>query len=352
MHLKFKFLVAVFALVTVMTSCQKEEIRVPAVDQSIDLKKSDLPIGVLIETASGNSNTTVSAPAQSNDPKGTSNPLAYARSKARFAALTVALARTGLHNVLKKIDGEYTLFAPSDDAFLAAGFTVDAIARAPKDLLTSILLYHVVGAKVPAAGVPSGLGSTPVKTLNGKNIYVNKKGSNVFINAGKVTYADVFAGNGVVHVVDKLLLPPSGNIVETLINDPKFSLLVTAVVTASKGTANVAQLLSAEGPYTVFAPTNEAFLKLGLNEDAIKNSKPDDLLPILGYHVIGASVFSTDLSEGIKPTMFLSGSTTITLAGGPKIQGSGNDNPVNITKTDVVTTNGVIHVVDGVILPK
>lgn len=349
MHLKFKFLVTFFALVTVMTSCQKEEIKVASVNQSIDQKKSDLPISVLIESAA--SNSTVSASTQSNDPKGTSNPLAYARSKAKFAALTVALARTGLHNVLKKSEGNYTLFAPSDDAFLAAGLSVDAIARAPKELLTSILLYHVVGLKVPAASVPAGPNAA-VPTLNGADIFVTKKDGNVFINGAKVTYADVFAGNGVVHVIDRVLLPPSGNIVKTLIDDPKFSLLVTAVVTASKGSVNVAEVLSGAGPFTVFAPTNDAFAKLGLNEEAIKNSKPDDLLPILGYHVISGRVFSSDLSDGIQPDMLIGGKTTITLTGGAKIQGLGNASPVNIIKTDVVATNGVIHVVDGVILPK
>ncbi|MFZ9661394.1 MAG: fasciclin domain-containing protein [Chitinophagaceae bacterium] len=349
MYSKFTKLFSIVALVTVMASCQKEQISAPSAQQSIEQKKSNMPISMMIET-SDNTLSTASSP-QNNEAKGTSNPLAYARSNAKFAALTVALARTGLYSALMKMDKDYTLFAPSDDAFKAAGFTVDAIARAPKEVLTSILLYHVVQAKVPAADVPAGP-NAEVKTLNGASIFVTKKDGNVFVNGGKVTYADVFAGNGVVHVINKLLLPPSGNIVKTLIDDPKFSLLVTAVVTASKGTTNVAELLSGNGPFTVFAPTNAAFLKLGLNEEAIKKTDPKILLSILGYHVIGNRIFSSDLSDGIKPTMLIGGTTTITLTGGPKIQGSGNDMPINIIKTDIVATNGVIHVVDGVILPK
>jgi uncharacterized surface protein with fasciclin (FAS1) repeats len=148
------------------------------------------------------------------------------------------------------------------------------------------------------------------------------------------------------------LIPPVGNIVQTAVANPDFSLLVAAVLRASQGNTNVAALLSSNGPFTVFAPTNAAFKKIGFNTAAdFLTKNPDDLTPILAYHVISGRIFSSDLSNGITPAMFAGGNTTITLTGGPQIKGNGNSTASNIVKTDLVATNGVIHVIDQVLLP-
>jgi uncharacterized surface protein with fasciclin (FAS1) repeats len=111
-------------------------------------------------------------------------------------------------------------------------------------------------------------------------------------------------------------------------------------------------LLSGTGPFTVFAPVNQAFINAGFPTIAsIMNASPDALTPILAYHVIGARVFSSDLSDGMTPTMLSGGATTISLIGGAKIKGNGNATASNIVKTDILCTNGVIHVIDGVLLP-
>ncbi len=274
-------------------------------------------------------------------------------SEVKFTLLTFALTKTGLINDLARSKGNYTLFAPTDDAFRAAGFnSIRDLQNTPTSVLTPILLYHVVGAKVLAADVPAGPNAA-VTTLNGADIYLTRKpGPMVYVNGNAVIAADLRAINGVMHAIDKILMPPSGNIVETASANPDFSYLVAAVVRASQGTVNVAALLSGSGPLTVFAPTNQAFINAGYPTIAsIQVAAPDALLPILGYHVIAGRIFSSDLSEGLMPAMFVGGTTTISLANGPTIKGTSNPAPSNIVAVNIVTTNGVIHVIDRVLLP-
>lgn len=270
----------------------------------------------------------------------------------KFSYLAVALARTGLTSTLSTLNSNYTLFAPTDEAFQALGFkTIQDVVKAPKEVLTPILLYHVVAAKVMAAQVPAGPNAA-VKTVNGANVFLTSNSNGVFINGSPVIVADVKAANGVIHVIDHVLLPPAGNIVATAIANPDFSFLVAAVLKASKGTTNVAALLSGDGPLTVFAPTNEAFMKAGFKTIAdISNADSDFLTSVLAYHVVQGRVFSSDLTDNMTVPMFAGGNTTITLTDGPKIKGTKNDKAFNIVKTNIVTTNGVIHVIDGVLLP-
>lgn len=330
------------AIVT-LTSCQKQ------LSQPSNALSSEQTIGAILKNAADEANGMNGEVLTSSNGGAPSNPLAHARSKARFSVLTVALAKTGLLNTLMRLDGDYTLFAPTDEAFAAAGLSTSDITKLPEETLKGILLYHVVGAKVPAAAVPA---NAAVATLNGKKIFVRSSAAGVAINLSKVTLADVMAKNGVIHVIDKVLLPPTQSIVDIVVSDTSFSLLKTAVLRASQGTTNVAALLSGAGPFTVFAPVNNAFRALGLNEAAINGTAPDALTPILAYHVINnAAVFSIDLTNGITPTMLAGGTTTITLTGGAKIKGKSNASASNIIATDIITTNGVIHVIDSVLLP-
>lgn len=332
-----------FSFVILFSACQKQ-LSVP------EANDSSMTIGSMLKGANEASNlgSEMLSTTRSGNGAGPSNPLAFARSNARFSVLTVALARTGLLNTLMKLDDEFTLFAPTDAAFAAAGISVEDVTKLPKDALASILLYHVVSGEIPSGAVPA---SAAVATLNGKRVFVRKSGNNVLVNLSKVTLADVQAKNGIVHVIDKVLMPPTQSIVDVVVNNPNFTLLKAAVIRASQGSTNVVELLSGNGPFTVFAPTDAAFTAAGLTEAAINAAAPNSLTPVLGYHVIPGAIFSIDLTDGIMPTMLLSGSTTITLTGGPKIKGNGNGSPSNITATDILTTNGVIHVIDKVLLP-
>jgi len=175
----------------------------------------------------------------------------------------------------------------------------------------------------------------------------------LFIKGTQVIVADVKAANGVIHVIDNILMPPAGNIVATALGNKDFTYLVAAVLRASQGSTNVAALLSGNGPLTVFAPVNQAFIDAGFATIAdINAADPDVLTSILAYHVVAGRVFSSDLTNNMSVPMLAGGNTIITLNGGAKILGEGNGMDAhNIIKTNIVTTNGVIHVIDGVLLP-
>jgi uncharacterized surface protein with fasciclin (FAS1) repeats len=272
-------------------------------------------------------------------------------TKIQFNFLKYALTQTKLMSVLAQ-DGDYTLFAPSDEAFREAGFnSYEDIRKAPVELLKAILTYHVLDAEVTASQVPAGPNAA-ITMLSGQKAYVTSNTSGVFINGVSVVSADIMALNGVIHVIDRILMPPVGNIVETAVANPNFSYLVAAVFRASQGSVNVAGVLSSAGPFTVFAPTNAAFIAAGFPTTAsIMAADPATLTAILTYHVIGARVFSSDLVDGAMPTMLSGGTTTIDLDAGARIKGTSNTTYSNITQTDIVATNGVIHVIDQVLLP-
>jgi uncharacterized surface protein with fasciclin (FAS1) repeats len=319
-------------------------------------KQADLQTGAEVPTATNTIASIINNPSftLTIPENGEATARGAAGRQVRFNFLAAALAHTGLTKTLATYDGNYTLFAPTNDAFIAAGFnSVQAIMSTPVEVLKPVLLYHVLGIKVMTANVPAGPNAA-VATLNGADLYATRKpDGSVFINGTPVIFADVNAVNGVIHVIDKVLLPPTGNIVQTAVAaNPEFTYLVAAVLRASQGGTNVAALLSSNGPFTVFAPVNQAFINAGFPTiAAIMSADPDALTPILAYHVIGARVFSSDLVNGMTPNMLAGGTTTITLAGGAKIKGNGNTTASNIVKTDIVSTNGVIHVIDAVLLP-
>ncbi|CAN5517868.1 hypothetical protein BH23BAC1_BH23BAC1_15170 [soil metagenome] len=210
-----------------------------------------------------------------------------------FSILVAALQKAGLVEALEG-EGPYTVFAPTNAAFEAAGIT--SLDDLTAEQLTPILLYHVLGSRKEAADLESGAEAT----LNeDADLYVSVTDGGVYINGNTiVTTADVQGSNGVIHVIDMVLLPPSENVVEIAATNDDFSLLVRAVTRAG-----LAETLATTEGITVFAPTDDAFLSAGLDADAIDNTPVDDLITILTYHVVAARVFSTDLSDGEVETL-------------------------------------------------
>jgi transforming growth factor-beta-induced protein len=194
--------------------------------------------------------------------------------------------------------------------------------------LAEILKYHVVSGELESSDLKAG----PVKTLSGLSAFVNLDGG-AKINDAKVTTADVQASNGVIHVIDKVLLPP--NLVEAATLAGDFSTLIGAVSAA--GLAET--LAKPDANLTVFAPNNAAFAKLSAvpSGDALKNA--------LLYHVVSGKVLSTDLKAGPVPTLLSGKNVTVDLSSGARI------NDAKVIAADVVTTNGVIHVLDTVLIP-
>jgi len=272
----------------------------------------------------------------------------------RYSFLMAAVNKAGLVSALSDNTKEgLTLFAPSNDAFMAAGVkSVADLANIPDSTLTKILLYHTLGTKVMAAQIPEASNSEVI-TLNTQPIYVTRTSDNkVFINGVSVVRADIECTNGVIHNIDRVLLPATGTIVQTAIDNPNLSLLVAAVLRASQGSTDVASVLSTTGPFTVFAPTNQAFIDAGFADvNAINAADPNSLTSILTYHVISGRIFSSDLTDGAKPVTLNGGTVTISLSGAPHVKGNSNSTATNITITDIVATNGVVHIIDQVLLP-
>ena len=259
-----------------------------------------------------------------------------------FSTLTKLLTDNGLVAALRG-PGPFTVFAPTNAAFAK----IDA-SKFTKDELTNILKSHVISGKVLAANVVSGAAPTL-----GSVAYLTKSAAGVFINGkSQVTTADVAASNGVIHIINEVITPPTKNIVQ-IAQDAKFTQLVDLVLAADASVATALSTASEKG-LTVFAPTNAAF------EDLYKTlPKATLLLPankklltdVLLYHVVAGRVFSTDLAAGDVATLNPAGAKIkIDLMGGAKVVGvkSGNS---TITLANLLGTNGVVHVIDKVLLP-
>jgi uncharacterized surface protein with fasciclin (FAS1) repeats len=255
----------------------------------------------------------------------------------QFSILVAALQKAELVQTLKTT-GPFTVFAPTNAAFTAAGIT--DLTKFTKADLTPILLNHVLAARVPAASVASG----EATTAGGTKIYLSKNASGVFINGKiKVTTADVPASNGVIHIVDNVILPPDKNLVQLAQANPNLKTLVSLVTQAGLGSTLLA------GPFTVFAPTDAAFTELFKTVDATKLTQKQ-LGDILLYHVVPNRVFSSDLANGDVQTANPTGKVTVSLANGVVIKGKSSGDS-KVTKADDLATNGVIHVIDKVLLP-
>lgn len=246
-------------------------------------------------------------------------------------------------------EGTLTVFAPTNDAFIAAGFANEAAVRAADAAtLTSILTYHVLGTVAKSSGLSSGA----VATQNGQEVYLSVNGSNIFLNGKvKVTTADVDATNGVVHVIDQVLIPPTQDVTQIAVanntaSTPEFTALVAALTKANL----VGTLADATKDFTVFAPTDAAFNEflgqLGLTLDNV----PTELLTkILTYHVVSGNVFSTDLVNGATPATLNGANLTVNINGSEVTVSSLNTS--KIVTTNILGTNGVIHVIDKVLVP-
>jgi transforming growth factor-beta-induced protein len=277
--------------------------------------------------------------------------VAIAAANADFSILVAALQAAGLVDTLKS-PGPFTVLAPTNAAFAALLHELNLSADqllANKPLLTQVLTYHVLPGRAFANDVSKGLVAAsvqgqPVKfaSSNGGVAITDARG-----RTSKVVATDIQATNGVIHVIDRVILPTDRNIVQVAQSLPQFSLLVEAVVAA-----DLAGVLSGPGPFTVFAPTNDAFVallgELGTTKDALFANKPL-LAKVLTYHVLPAQVLSSGIPFGTAvPTVQ---GQTITIGRDLKITDQ-NGRQAGIVATDVAATNGVVHVIDKVILPR
>ena len=270
------------------------------------------------------------------------NVVEVAADAGNFTVLIQAAQKAGLADYLSNQKG-ITVFAPTDDAFkaLLTDLGAKSLDDIPVETLKSVLMYHVLGTKVMSSDLKTGYFPTLAKSGNNNiSIYINLA-NGVAINKNiKVAKANIEASNGVIHVVDKVILPPT--VVNIALDNDNFSILVQAVVKAG-----LVDALNGKGPFTVFAPTNDAFksLFMQLGISGIDALTAEQLVPILTYHVVSGNVLSSALSNGNVPTLNSGKNLKVDLTGGVKINDS------SVIAADIQGSNGVVHVINKVLLP-
>ena len=263
-----------------------------------------------------------------------------AQSTGVHDSLVAALSHADLVSALQG-EGPFTVFAPTDDAFAAAGIDLSTFDTDEENAtLTDILLYHVVSGSVASADVTDGMSA---EALNGDSLDFTVSDGSVMVNDATVTIADVMASNGIIHVIDKVLMPPADLVdIPTVAQGTGIhTALVAAVVQAELLTT-----LQGEGPFTVFAPTDDAFTAAGIDLAALDNEEGKAALTdILLYHVYSGSVAAADVTDGMTATMVNGDDATFTVGDGVMI------NDANVILADVMASNGIIHVIDKVLMP-
>merc|ERR1719393_606509 len=281
------------------------------------------------------------------------NIVELAQSVDDLSTLVAAVVAGDLAETLSS-PGPFTVFAPTNEGFAAlpAG-TVDSLLKPEnKAQLADILTYHVLGSEVKSSDLKP---FQSVPTVEGKNLHVFAFGGKVKVGPSSkdlknVVAADNAASNGVVHIIDGVMLPPSKleaskpNIVELAQSVDDLSTLVTAVVAA-----DLADTLSSPGPFTVFAPTNEGFAALpaGTLDSLLKPENKAQLADILTYHVLPAKVLSTDLKPKQVVKTVEGKELLVTI-----YKGNVYANKAKVVAADNLASNGVAHIIDGVLLPK
>ena len=271
---------------------------------------------------------------------------AFVSQDDRFSTLLAAVGAAELVETLSG-EGPFTLFAPTDEAFAALpeGTLENLLKPENKQMLVDILLYHVVAGEFPAGDV---LSSSSIPSIYGQNLEVDA--DNVKIAGAKIIETDNITKNGIVHVIDKVLIPnmESDNTKEFdsipafVSQDDRFSTLLAAV-----GAAELVDTLSGNGPFTLFAPTDEAFAALpeGTLENLLKPENKQKLVDILLYHVVAGEFAAGDvLSSGSIPSIY--GQNLNVDADNVKIAGA------KIIETNNKTKNGIVHVIDTVLIPQ
>ncbi len=328
---------------------------------SDDAKTTDV-VDTTVASEAPSSEAVVTEPAAAGELKDIVDTAVAAGS---FNTLAKLLTDAGLVETLKG-EGPFTVFAPTDEAFAAVPADTLAALAADKALLTKVLTYHVVAGKVLAADVTTG----DVPSVAGPALKVVVADGKVMINDATVTTADVLATNGVIHVIDKVLLPPTetstpdttvvaaagaaaagadttlaapaalADIVDTAVANGSFTVLAKLLTDAG-----LIETLKGEGPFTVFAPTDAAFAAVPAETLAALAADKALLTKVLTYHVVSGKVVAADVKTGDVPSV-AGPALKVVVAGGKVMV-----NDATVTTADVMATNGVIHVIDKVLLP-
>ena len=269
-----------------------------------------------------------------------------------FQTLVAAAKAAGLVETLKG-KGPYTVLAPTDEAFekLPKGTVETLLKTENRDKLKQILMYHVISGNVKSTDVVK---LTEAASAMGDKIKIAVDGKEVMFNESKLVKADIACTNGVIHVIDKVLIPgqdsgtqtsKKSDIIETAMGAEKFQTLVAAIKAAG-----LVDALKGEGPFTVFAPTDDAFKKIPAEklEMLLKPENKKKLQSILTLHVVSGEVRAADVVKLEKAKTVNGTEVKIEITDKKEVMING----AKVIKTDIECGNGVIHVIDTVIMPE
>ncbi|WP_461138355.1 fasciclin domain-containing protein [Spirosoma pomorum] len=275
----------------------------------------------------------------------------------QFSLLRAAMNYAGLVDTFK--GGNLTLFAPTNAAFTAAGLGNDAAIRSrTPNQVQALLLYHLLPASVAAGDLPTG--QNAIDMANKGTAFINKSSDAVIsINNATLTQANVSTANGYIHIINRVLTPSAGNLLAAIDNNPDLTLLAAAIRRVGTTNPTIAATFSTSAtsmtnPVTVFAPSNAAFQADGrfTTPTAIASANQQTLANLLLYHMVSGLVFSNQIQTGSLISLFNNTRFT-TIVAGSLVTLKGNSNPrTGTVKTaDQVANNGVLHIIDQVMLP-
>ncbi len=256
-----------------------------------------------------------------------------------FQTLVTAVKAAGLVDVLKG-EGPFTVFAPSDEAFakLPDGAIAALLEQENRAQLTAILTYHVVPGRLKAADV---LGRFQLDTVNGQRLDVDAE--QLTIDDAKIVKTDIETSNGVIHVIDSVLLPTTKDLIETAREAGNFRTLY-----AAGKAAGIVDAIRGEGPFTVLAPNDEAFAKVPAEtlKGLLRPENKATLKRILEYHVIPGRVYANQAVAAVQGATLAEAPVSFRIDGGRL-----RANDATVLATDIEASNGVIHVIDAVLMP-
>ncbi|MHC4260906.1 MAG: fasciclin domain-containing protein [Planctomycetota bacterium] len=264
-----------------------------------------------------------------------------AAAAGNFATLLQAATAAGIAGALQG-DGPFTVFAPTDEAFgkLDPALLADLLEPENREVLRTILEFHVVPGAVDSASV---VGITETRAINGQRLAVDVDDSGVHVAGATVTAVDVKASNGIIHVIDRVMIPNTEDVIGTALGDGRFGTLAQALTAGG-----LVEALRGEGPFTVFAPTDEAFAALDpqVLADLLKPENVEQLQAVLKYHVVpGRLSARSAVAAGVAQTL-QGDSVRLQIENGQlMVEGA------RVIASDVDATNGVVHVIDAVLVP-
>jgi len=280
---------------------------------------------------------------------------AFIKSESNLSMYAKALNKANLQTFTEG-SGPFTWFAPTNEAFTAALISEDSLNKMTPGQISYILLYHQANTELNSKNmiaINSSPRASQLGTGGNNQFYIGSVNGDNYFNGAKIISRDNKVANGYVHIINRLTVPPvlKGNVASILGSTGQHSLFIQALTRANLWTSST--LASTSSVFTVFAPTDAAMTAAGYTSESIATATPESLAAAMKYHyILNIRLFTNDLNRNSLPATAAGSNKFITPSeNGTKIKGSSNTTAVSIVKSDILGTNGVVHILNGVLTP-